>query len=92
MLPRAGLTVLTVLVLQARAEADCQAGWVDAGAVGLGCLLADITTADLNQTSAQAVCQSYGQGGRLLEITSLEQITFLQGFLTEASCSTGAQR
>ena len=88
------LTVVLVVVdlpglAWARAEADCQDGWVDGRSVGLGCLLADITTADMNLTSAQAVCQSYGQAGRLIEITSQDQISFLQIFLTEVELEWG---
>ena len=90
MLSVAGLTVLTVALLVslpdlawAQTETDCPEGWLDGRSVGLGCLLADITTADMNQAEAFAVCQSYGEGGRLIEITSMEQISFLQSFLTE---------
>ena len=93
MLATAHLPVFTVLVSvfapQAEAQTDCPEGWVEAGSVGLGCLLADISTADLNQTQAQAVCQSYGQAGRLVEITTRDQITFLQTFLTEVELEWG---
>ena len=89
MLPLHVLTVLVTGLALAQAETDCPEGWVEARSVGLGCLLADISTADMNQTSAQAVCQSYGQAGRLLEITSMEQISFLQNFLTEVELEWG---
>ena len=91
MLPPAGLTGLTVLTVLtvARAQTDCPDGWVEARSVGLGCLLADITTADMNFTQARAVCQSYGPGGRLVEVTTTDQITFLQTFLTEVELEWG---
>ena len=89
MLPLHVLTVVVTVVLPALAETDCPDGWVEARSVGLGCLLADISTQDMNLTSAQAVCQSYGEAGRLLEITSMEQISFLQNFLTEVEVEWG---
>ena len=66
----------------AQAE-DCQPGWKDGREAGLGCLLADITTADMNVTEAWDVCRGYGEGGRLVEINSSEQMSFLKDYLTQ---------
>ena len=49
----------------------------------MGCLLADITTADMNVTQAWDVCRSYGEGGRLVEINSADQMSFLKTYLTK---------
>ena len=62
-------------------QGDCLDGWVDARSVGLGCLLADMDDANVNEPAAETVCKNFGEGGRLLEIFNEEQMTFLQAYL-----------
>ena len=61
-------------------QGNCMEGWVDARSVGLGCILADMTSR-IDEPTAETVCQNFGEGGRLLEIFNKEQMTFLQAYL-----------
>merc|ERR1719264_1040673 len=70
-------------------EGDCMEGWVDGRSVGLGCLLADQTTQQLNYPQAEAACKNYGETGRLIEITSQEQMSFVQSYLAEVEAEWG---
>merc|ERR1712154_578553 len=62
-------------------QGNCLEGWVDATSVGLGCILADMGDANIDEPTAETVCQNFGEGGRLLEIFNEEQMTFLQAYL-----------
>merc|ERR1719244_872548 len=79
------------------AQGDCLEGWVDGSSVGLGCLQAEVdaeteydcdceydgeTWPGVDQPTAELICNSYGHGGRLVDIYSLDQIEFLQNFIT----------
>ena len=65
MLPGASLNLLVFVLLPCLAVAgtggeagDCMEGWVDGRSVGLGCLLADQTTQQLNYPQAEAACKA----------------------------------
>ena len=62
-------------------EGDCPDGWNDGSSVGLGCILADINNLGSDQPTSEAICKSF-EGGRLLEIYSESQMSFLQEILT----------
>ena len=73
----------------AGSEGDCLEGWLDGRSVGLGCLLADRATEQRNYYEAETACQAYGEGGRLIEITNQEQMTFVQTYLAEVEAEWG---
>ena len=62
-------------------QGHCLEGWVDATSVGLGCIFADMGDANIDEPTAETVCQNFGEGGRLLEIFKEEQMSFLQAYL-----------
>ena len=80
---------LVVAGTGAGGDGDCLEGWVDGRSVGLGCLLADQATQQFNYNEAQAACQSYGETGRLIEITNQEQMSFIQSYLAEVEAEWG---
>ena len=69
-------------------QGNCMEGWVDARSVGLGCILADMTSR-IDEPTAETVCQNFGEGGRLLEIFNKEQMTFLQAYLGQVEEELG---
>ena len=62
-------------------EGDCPPMWTDASSVGLGCILVDINDMGTDETHAEELCNSF-EGGRLLEIYTGDQMSFLQSLLT----------
>ena len=87
--PAVFLLVLAVSLPGLVVADDCLAGWLDGRSVGLGCLLADRTTEQLNYEEATAACLNHGEGGRLVEITSQDQMTFVQTYLAEVEAEWG---
>ena len=78
-----------VLQLQQKIFEINLAGWLDGRSVGLGCLLADRSTEQLNYQEAGAACGAYGEGGRLVEIINQDQMTFVQTYLAEVEAEWG---
>ena len=78
-----------LLVAGTGGEGDCMEGWVDGRSVGLGCLLADQATQQLNYVEAEAACEKYGEAGRLIEITNQQQMDFVQSYLAEVEAEWG---
>ena len=72
-------------------QGDCKEGWVDARSVGLGCIFADMEDANVDEPTAETVCKNFGEGGRLLEIVSQEQMTFLQAYLGQVEEEWGVE-
>merc|ERR1711936_123790 len=62
-------------------QGDCPDGWKDGSSVGLGCVYADMEDANVDEPTAETVCQGFGEGGRLVEIFSEDQVHFLQNML-----------
>ena len=64
-------------------EGDCPDGWNDGSSVGLGCILVDINNLGSDHTSQhQRQSARVLRQGRLLEIYSESQMSFLQEILT----------
>ena len=63
-------------------EGECPPLWTDASSVGLGCILIDINDMGTDEVSADTLCRSF-EGGRLLEIYTADQMSFLQTLLAE---------
>ena len=53
--------------------------------VGLGCVLADLADMGAEEPTAETVCRDFGEGGRLIEIFNMDQMTFLQTYLMQVS-------
>ena len=66
-------------------QGDCLEGWVDASSVGLGCVLADLADMGAEEPTAETVCKDFGEGGRLIEIFNMDQMSFLQTYLMQVS-------
>ena len=49
-------------------QGDCPEGWADGKSVGLGCILPDLNDTSVDEATAENVCSSFGEGGRLVEI------------------------
>ena len=62
-------------------EGECPPMWTDASSVGLGCILVDINDMGTDEVHAEELCHSF-EGGRLLEIYTGDQMSFLQTLLT----------
>ena len=63
-------------------EGECPPLWTDASSVGLGCILIDINDMGTDEVSADTLCRRW-EGGRLLEIYTSDQMSFLQTLLAE---------
>ena len=72
-------------------QGDCMEGWVDARAVGLGCILADTNDANIDEPTAETVCKNFGENGRLIEIFNEEQMSFLQNYLGQVEEEWGVE-
>merc|ERR1719481_572707 len=62
-------------------QGDCLEGWKDGSSVGLGCVLADLEDNNIDEPGAEEACARFGEGGRLVEIFSQDQMHFLQNML-----------
>merc|ERR1711892_1092335 len=62
-------------------QGNCPEGWIDASEVELGCLWADVEEPNLSEPDSMSACER--AGGEMVEILNMDQMTFLQDYLTQ---------